>query len=126
MRQHVFGQRQHHRAGAAVLRRGKGARHVFGQALGAVDALHEFGHAEGAKEGAVVDLLKRLAVALIAGHVADEQHHWRRILRRRVHADAGIGRPRPAGDEAHARPPGQLAVRLSHEGGAALLPADDE
>ena len=124
--QHVLGQHQHHRAGAAVQRGGKGARHVFGQALGAVDALDALGHAEGAEEGAVTHLLERLAVALVAGHIADEQHHRRRILAGRVHADAGIGRPRPAGDEAHARPPRQLAVRLGHEGGTALLPADDE
>jgi hypothetical protein len=43
-----------------------------------------------------------------------------------VHADRCIGGARPAGDEAHARPPGELAVRLGHEGRAALLPVHDE
>jgi AcrR family transcriptional regulator len=38
----------------------------------------------------------------------------------------GIGGARPARHETHARPAGELAVRLGHEGGAALLAADHE
>ena len=43
-----------------------------------------------------------------------------------MHADAGVGRAGAAGDEADARPPGELAVRLGHEGGAALVAAGHE
>ena len=43
-----------------------------------------------------------------------------------MHADRGVGRARPARDEADARPARQLAVRLGHEGGPALLAIDDE
>jgi hypothetical protein len=54
---------------------------------------HPLGHAQraGAEHLAVVDLLEGLAVALVAGHLADEQHHRRAVLEGRVHADAGIG-----------------------------------
>jgi hypothetical protein len=108
--QHVLGQHQHHRAGAALHGGVEGAGHVFGQAVGVVHLAHPLGHAQraGAEHLAVVQFLEGLAVALVAGHLADEQHQRRRILERGVHADAGIGRPRPAGDEAHARPPVSL------------------
>jgi hypothetical protein len=61
-----------------------------------VDALHALGHAlgAGAEEVEVVHLLEGLAVALVAGDVAHEQHHGRRVLEGRVHADRGVGRAR--------------------------------
>jgi hypothetical protein len=128
LRQHVLRQHQHHRAGPAVHRGGEGAHHVFRDPLGVVDAFHPLGHAAGAgaEEAAVVQLLEGFAVALVGRHVADEQHHRRGILERGVHADRCIGGARSAGDEAHARPAGQLAVGLGHVGGAALLPVDHE
>ena len=41
-----------------------------------------------AEHAPVVDLLERLALDLIARDLADEEHHRRRVLKRRVHADA--------------------------------------
>ena len=46
------------------------------------------------------------------------------ILARDVDARRGIGGARPAGDETDAGPAGDLADRLRHHGGAALLAAD--
>jgi hypothetical protein len=40
-----------------------------------------------------------------------------------VHADAGVGRARPARDERDARPPRHRAVGTRHEADAAFLPA---
>ena len=80
----------------------------------------------GAEHLPVVDLLEGLAVALVARDLADEQDHRRRVLERGVHADRGVGRARAARHEADARPAGELALRLGHEGRAALLPAGDE
>ncbi len=87
--QHVFRQHQHHRSGAAVHGRGKSARHVLGDAPCVVYALHTLGKAlgAGAEETKKVHFLKGLAVPHVAGHVAYKQHHGRRILERRVHAD---------------------------------------
>ena len=102
----------------------EGARHVFGDAVGAVDLRHPFGHL--AVHAPVVDFLERFAVDEVVADLADEQDHRRRILVRRVHADRGVGRAGAARDEADAGLAGQLAVGLGHEGRAAFLAADDE
>ena len=128
VRQHVFGQRQHDRPGAALQRSVEGARDVFGHAVRVVDLGDPLREAEraGAEHLAVVDFLERLAIALLARDLADEQDHRRRVLERGVHADARVGRARAAGDEADAGAPAQLALRVGHERGAAFLPACDE
>ena len=76
--------------------------HVLGQAVGVVDLADPLGEAErsGAEHLPVVDLLERLAVALVARDLADEQDQRRRVLERGVQADRGVARARPAGDEA--------------------------
>ena len=121
--QHVLGQDQHHRAGSALQGGGKGPRHVLGDARRVVDALHPLGHAlgAGAKEGGEVHFLEGFAVARIAGHIAHEQNQGRAVLVGRVHADRGVGGPRPSGDETHAWAARELAVRLGHEGRAPFL-----
>ena len=126
--QHVFGQCQHHRAGTALHRRVERPRHVLRQAVGVLHLAHPLGHAERARAEhlAVVDLLEGLAVALIAGHLADEQHHRRGILEGRVQADGGIAGTWAARHEAHAGPVRELALRVSHERRAALVAAADE
>ena len=87
-----------------------------------------FGQAEraGAEHLPVVELLEGLAVALIAGDLADEQDQRRRVLERRVQSDAGVGRPRPAGDKTDAGAAAELALRFSHESRAAFLATSDE
>src|SRR5206468_11352285 len=80
----------------------------------------------GAEHLAVVDLLKGLAVALVAGDLADEQDHRRAVLERGVQPDARVRRAGAARHEADARAAAQLALRLGHEGRAALLPTGDE
>ena len=126
--QHVLRQGQHHRAGPALHRGVEGTGHVLGQTIGILDFGHPLGQPQRARAEhlAVVHLLEGLAVALVARHLADEQDHGRGVLQGGVHADAGVGGARPAGDEADARTPAELALRLGHEGGAALLPAGDE
>ena len=126
--QHVLRQRQHHRPGTSLHRRAEGACHIFGQAVGRLHLAHPLRQAEGARAEhlAVVDLLESLAIALVGGHLAHQQDHRRRVLEGDMHADAGVGRARPARDEADARAAGQLAVGLGHEGGAAFVATGDE
>ena len=126
--EHVFGQGQHHRARPAIHGRGECARHVLRDPIGRLDLGNPLREAEraGPEHLPVVDFLECLAVALVARHLADEEDHRRAVLERGVQPDAGIGGARPARDEADARPPRELALRLGHEGGAALLAAGDE
>ncbi len=127
-RQHVLRQREDDRPGPPLQRGVKGTRNVLGQSVGVLDLAHPLGEAERARAEhlAVVDLLEGLAIALRARHLANEQDHRRRILKRGVHPDARVRRPRAAGDEADAGSACELALRLGHEGGPALLSAGDE
>ena len=122
------GKHQHHRARPALHRGVKGTRHVLGQSVGLLDLGNPLGHAEraGAEDLPVVEFLKGLAVALVAGHLADEQHHRRRVLERGVQTDRRIARAGTAGHEAHPGPAGQLALRFGHEGCATFVAAGDE
>ena len=122
--QHVLGQRDHHRAGAAAGRGVIGARDDLGDARRIVDLGRPLG--DGAEHRAVVELLERLALAHVARDLADEQDHRRGILPGDVHAGRRVGGAGPAGDEADAGPAGGLADRLRHHGGAALVPADGD
>ena len=126
--QHVFGQGQHHRARAPLHGGVEGARHVFGQSVSALNFCHPLGQAQraGAEHLAVVDFLEGLAVTLVAGHLADEQHHRRAVLERRVHANAGVGGTGPAGHKTHPWAAREFALGLGHEGCTALLAAGDE
>ena len=121
---HVFGQRQHHRPGPARGRRAEGAVDVFGDPRRIVDLAGPFG--ELAHHPAEIDLLEGFAFGHAARDLADEDDRRRGILARGVDADARIGRPGAAGDEADAGPPGQLAVGFRHIGRAALLAAGDD
>ena len=122
--QHVFGQRDHHRAGPSGSRERKRAGHQFGDAAGVVDPHHPLGHL--AVHPAEIEFLERPALEEGARDLADEEDHRRRILISGVHAHARVGRARPARHEADARPAGEFAVGVGHVGGAALLPAHDE
>ena len=121
---HVLGQRQHHRPGASRGRRAEGAIDVFRYPCRIVDLAGPFG--ELAHHPTEVDLLEGFAFGHAARDLADEDDHRRGILARGVDADARIGRPGAAGDEADAGPPGQLAVGFRHIGRAALLAAGDD
>ena len=122
-RQHVFGQRQHHRAGAAGHREVEGTADIFRDAPGVVDLGHPF--CQRAEHGAVIDFLKGFAVAVAPCDLAHEQDHRRAVLPRDMHAGAGIGRAGATGDEGDPRAAGQLGRRFGHHRGATLLPADD-
>ena len=127
-RQHVFGQRQDDRPGPALHRDVIGAADVFGQAVGVVDLADPLGEAErsGTEHLPIVDLLERLAIALAARHLADEEDHRRRVLERGVQADRGVARAGPAGHEAEPRPAAELALRFGHVARAAFVTAGDE
>ena len=101
---------------------------VFRQAIGVVHFADPLGEAErpGPEHLPVVDLLERLAIALAARDLADEQDHRRRVLERGVHADCRVARARAARHEAQARPTGELALRLRHVARPALVAAGDE
>ena len=122
--QHVFGQRHHHRAGAAGGRDLERLVDQLGHALGHVDLRHPFG--ERRVHLAEIDFLERLAVDLMARHLADQHDHRGRILERGMHADRGVAGAGPARHQQHARLAGQFAVGFGHERGAALLAAGDE
>jgi hypothetical protein len=97
--------------GPAVHCGGKCAGHVFRNALGSsmrsTRLAMPFG--AGPEENAVVHLLERLAVALVAGHVTHKQHHRCGVLKCGVNTDGRIGGARPARHKTHARSAGQLA-----------------
>ncbi|MNJ26376.1 hypothetical protein D3C77_208570 [compost metagenome] len=122
--QDVLGQGDDDRAHAALLGDGEGALDHLDGALRALDLGGPFGQA--AEDFAIVDLLEGAAAAVGQGDLADEQDHRRRILMRRMHADRGVGRARPARDHADAGTARQLAIGLGHVGGAGLVAADDD
>jgi hypothetical protein len=119
--QHVLGQRDDDRAGTAGGRDLERLVEQFGHPFGHVDLRHPFG--ERREHFTKIDLLKRLAVDLMARDLADEHDHRRRILKGRVDADRGVARAGAARHQQHAGLPGQLAVGLRHKRGAAFLAA---
>ena len=118
--QHILGQGKHHRTGSSGTRRIKGPCDIFRNPGSIVDPCRPFG--ERSKHRGEIDFLKALAVAVIAGNIADKQDHRRRVLHCGMDTDAGIGRPGAACDEGNAGRAGHLAIGLGHEGGAAVLP----
>jgi hypothetical protein len=122
--QHVLGQGDHHRAGAAGGRDMEGAADDLRDALGLVDLGRPLAH--GAEDGAVVEFLESLALAHRAVDLADEQNERSRILIGDMDAGRGVGGARPARDEADAGLAGELAGGLRHHAGAALGPADGD
>ena len=121
--EHVLRQREHHRAGPAGGRDPEGPRDQLGDALDLVDLCDPL--RERAEHAAVVDLLERLALRVLARHLADEEEERRPVLVGRVHADGGLRCARPARHEADPRAAGQLPVCLRHRRGAALVAARD-
>ena len=121
--QHVLGDGEHDRAGAARGGDAPGAGDIFGDSAGIVDPRRPLG--DGAEEGRHVDFLKALAIAVGAVEVADEQDHRGRILEGDMDAAAGVARARAARDEGDARAAGHLAVGIGHIRDPAFLPAHD-
>jgi hypothetical protein len=101
----------------------EGARDGFRGLLRLVHLDHAFGDV--GQQFGVVLLLQRLAAEILAFHLADQHHHRRRVMERRMQRDHRIGQSGPAGDDADAGPRAQAAVGDRHEAGAALVPADD-
>ena len=99
-------------------------REVLGDAVGAVDLRDPLRHRP--EHVPEVDLLERLALDLVGGHLADQQNERRRVLKRGVHADRGVRRARAARDDGDARPAGELAVGVGHVRGAGLVTARDQ
>ena len=122
--QHVLGQGQHDRPRPAGDGGGEGAVDELRDAGRILDLGHPFGHA--AEHLAVVDLLEGVALAAAAVDLAHEQDHRHAVLLGDVHARAGVGGTRPAGDHGDAGPAGELAPGGGHHGRTAFLAADDE
>ena len=95
--QHVLGQRQDHRTRPAGGRDLEGLVDQLGDALGQIDLCNPF--RERREHFAEIDLLKGLAVELVAGDLADENDHRRRILEGGVDADRGVACARTASHE---------------------------
>jgi hypothetical protein len=79
-----------------------------------------------AEHAAVVELLERLAPAMPARHLPDEQDQRRRVLVGGMDADRGVGGAGRTGDEADAGAAGELAVGVGHVRGARLVACDHE
>ncbi len=97
---------------------------ILGDAVGAVDLRDPLRHRP--EHVPEVDLLERLALDLVGGHLADEQNQRRRVLERGVHADRRVRRARAARDDGDARPAGELAVGVGHVRRAGLVTARDQ
>jgi len=69
---------------------------------------------ERTEERGVIDFLKRVTPLVARRHLTNEQEHWRRVLTRRVHADACVRGARSTRHHADPGPPGQLAMRFGH------------
>ena len=121
--QHVFRQRDDHRAGASGGGDCEGTGDEFGNASGVLDLHHPFGDV--AEEGVIVDFLERLTILRMRGDLADEQDHRNGILHGDVDAGRGVGGAGAARDEADAGPAGEPSFAIGHHGGAAFLAADD-
>ena len=121
--QHILRQGQNHRPRPSRHGHPEGAVHIFGQAVGVIHLGHPFG--QPAEEGAVVHLLKGVAVAMGTWDLAHEQHHRGGIVARHVNPGTGIGGTGAAGDEGHAGPAGQLARRLGHHRRTTFVAAYD-
>ena len=100
----------------------EGALDDLRQAGGILDFGRPFGGR--AEEGAIVHLLEGAAAAHGALDLADEQHQRRRIVLGDMDAMGGVGRARPAGDEADSGAAGQPAVGQRHDRRPGLLAAD--
>ena len=74
----------------------------------------------------VVELLECLSIACIAGHITDKQDHGGRILKGRMYADRGIGRPRAPGHKADPGSARQSPLCIGHEGRSTLLATGDK
>ena len=119
--QHVLGQADDDRPRPAVGRRIESARDDFRYARRVLDLGRPLGHR--AEHGAIVDFLKRLAVAHVACHLANKHDERRRILTRDVNAGRSIGGAWPARNKTDTGPAGRLAHRLRHHRCAAFLAA---
>ena len=122
--QDVLRQRQHHGSGAPAAGLRIRAREHLGDALGVVELERPLRHR--AEHGLVVELLERLAPALVARDLADEHDQRRRVLARGVDAGRRVRRARPAGDEAQPGAAGELAVGVGGVGRGAFVPAVDD
>lgn len=101
----------------------KRAIDIFGNAINAIDFGNPFG--QRAKHGAIVHLLKSLAVPLITGHLTNEKDHRGRVLKRDMHPRRGIGCPRTARHKGHTRLAIEFPTGLCHHGCATFLTRDD-
>jgi len=122
--QHVLGQRDHDRAGAAGGRDMEGAADDLGDARGIVDLGRPFRHR--AKDGAVVELLEGLALAHAAVDLTNEEDQRGRVLIGDVDAGRGIGGAGAARHETDAGLAGELAGGFRHHAGAAFGAADGD
>ena len=124
LHEHVFRQRDHHRARPALHRGMEGARDDFRNARRIVDFGDEF--CRRAEDGAIVHLLECAALAHAALDLADEEDQRRRIVLGDMDRMGGVHRARSACHEGDARPPGQAAGCFRHQRRARFLPRDGE
>jgi hypothetical protein len=121
---HILGEREHDWPHAPAGRDLIRPRDELGDTIGAIDLRHPLRHRT--EHASVIDFLERLALHEVGAHLADEQNHRRRILKRGVYADGCIGRTRSARYQTDARLACHLSIRLGHVGRAILVTARNQ
>ncbi len=122
--EHVFGQADDHGSRASRHRELEGAVDDFPGARGDVDLQYAF--REIRERHRQIDFLERAPEPILARNLADEQHHRRRVLVCRVHADARVRKPRAARDEGDAAASAELADGFGHVRRRRLVAAGDD
>ena len=98
-REHVLGQREHHRPRHPAHRHGDRRGRCFRHLVGVGDLPDPFRHA--AEHVGVMDLLEGIPPEIPLLHLADEQDQRHRILFGGVHRDAGVAGAGATGDQHH-------------------------
>ena len=120
--QHVFGQRDDHRAGPPLHGDVEGPRHDLRNAGRIVYLHHPLGR--GAEDRRIIHFLEGATPPHAALDLSDEQDEGHRIVLGDVDAMRRIGGPGTARHHADARAIGEAGRGIGHHGGPALVPAD--
>ncbi len=123
-REHVLGQREHHRARTACAGGRERTRDVLGDPVRAVDLRDPLRHRP--EHPPVVDLLKGLALLLVRRDLTDEQDQRSGVLEGGVHADGRVRGTGPSRHDGDARATGELPVGVGHVRGAGFVAARDQ
>ena len=119
----VFRERQQHRSRSSTGDLSERLRQHAGYVGGVGRLRGPLGQA--ADRADLVDLLEGLVPPVGPFDLTDEREHRRGVLASRVDADRQVRCADRARTDARSGPPGQVAMRLGHEGGSAFVTCRD-